>query len=170
MKAVRRDAHRGAVTAVPRRYALYKDMTLDPIDPDLVGCVKGGVVAASRDRLLGPWAAPIDAWRGRSGHIPRHRDESINQGARDRKRSFRTTVRRRTSGRETLTELPMGIRVHAACSILGVPKTELLLRVIFDARPANARHTPFATSLSLFILDDLARVLGRSRRYLHHQR
>ena len=60
----------------------------------------------------------------------------------------------------TKSGLLVGHGSHAnlsSCGLFGVPKTEELLRVIFDARIANMKLTPVDTSLVLFSISQLVR-------------
>jgi hypothetical protein len=126
---------------------------LDPIDPMLIGCAKRGMIVSTRERL-GKWGRPLEAWAGHT--TPRHREAAQSVFV-QQEGTFSKMF-----GPELIS---IGLlskhekqHVHAPCGLFGVPKKELFLRVIFDARPANALLEPLDTALVLFTVDELARV------------
>jgi hypothetical protein len=122
---------------------------LDPIDPDLIGCAERGHIVATR-RRIGRWGDPLAAWAGQT-HRENPAPVFIQQNGKFSKEFGPELIR------VGLLQRFEKAYVHAPCGLFGVPKKEVFLRVIFDARPANALLEPLETTLVLFTIDELVR-------------
>jgi hypothetical protein len=155
-KQARSDRRCGDPAAPPRQsMRIASDLTLDPIEPDLIHCIRGDRIIATRRSVLGDWGAPVNYWWGEDGFNPTKRegpDEGVYVSAEG---PFARRFSDELIDIGLLCPLDEETRIHAACGLFGVHKTESTLRVIFDARPANAKLTPIETSLNLFTLDNL---------------
>ena len=146
---------------------------LDPIQPDLVGCIDLTAIGSTRKKLFGAWGITIDALRGvvNMPLQPQWQEEELeNERKREKKRQLWIAPSPFAARYKTQLTVGCGLLVlnrgpaYSACGLFGVPKKDNLLRVIFDARMANSKLSPVPASLVLFTIDQLVRAWATAAR------